>query len=137
MAICIAVKTSTTAHGKPRVPQLIRTLAFVHPLFQEASLPIKISLVVTLNIKVVAASSKSVLIRAGSRIVLDTPDLTISHKSSVVGLGSKNGRDERNRDGRDTDGGVGIWSNGSSLTGRAHHLVLFQAGRSSDGYGEN
>lgn len=86
------------------------------------------------TMQVVAPTSESVSIRAGVRVILDTPRLEISHGSLVSGVGTTDPQARVRADrGSGGGGGNGLSSNGSALVGRADRLVLFEAGTSSDG----
>lgn len=90
-------------------------------------------------------SSGTILLHAGSRVVLTAPQLAISHDAEGnIGLEDEEGASSPRfataagnfRSGGEYDsqkkgsgrGGGGLWSAGSALTGRAEQRVLLQAG---------
>ncbi|CAM9180643.1 unnamed protein product, partial [Laminaria digitata] len=99
---------------------------------------------VRLFVKVVASSSESIFLRAGSGVVLEAPHLTISHNLGGEAAKEENPGDSRHHktsDGKSVGGdgvggggsgggGGGLWSDGASLTGKADRRVLLQAGLS-------
>ncbi|CAM9553991.1 unnamed protein product [Scytosiphon promiscuus] len=95
------------------------------------------------NHKPQSHSNGTIFLRAGSRVVLVAPQLSISHDGGAgIGVeeegdvlsrrfaagagasGSTNGRDRQNGGRR----GGGLWSDGTIMTGRAEQRVLLQAG---------
>ena len=96
--------------------------------------------------KVIAPSSQSIVLRAGTGVVLEAPQLAISHNLGGETTSEDIPGGEMHRktsDGKTSGGdgarggggggGGGLWSDGISLTGRADRRVLLQAGPSDGG----
>ena len=87
----------------------------------------------------VAPSSESVVLRAGSRIVLEAAELAISHVLGGEAVSEESSGDTHHKQTGGGEGvyggggGGGLWSDGITLTGRADRRVLLQAGPSNGG----